>query len=690
MMPLFFILLFASLSWGATCSREPLRPIFVGGGSFTSRFDFLENGKDLNKVLKKSQTELDDKGVAPVEVIIPNYIYNYESLAKGSYEVFDPTNPDARGTVAAMVATFYLEQLDDFLRKYNEENLALLEMNLEKWINEDRYEGHEQSVNAVYEYLKPKMLSNQKVLLIGYGLGNWATNGALIKIAQELGEADERFRQVAHVLVSPPRKNIGRLDLTPFTYFSLNADSYQAYQQTFLFKNSLEPNLSLIGNRTSLFYGSLDTYFSKTLEAGVIGSSAKRKPMREHFVDFSRKALDQLKNNDPSCCGGRDGARSINYYGCSEGKTECLGGYVEKGIAYNKLDKSIHIAKDSSVCKSLLHTYGMPRISGNLDIRGKLVLADSASIVGGSSFASPITIDSLDSEIELRGTTTVKSEMGNPLKIKGALLALGSTQLSGKLDINGESYQGNSNQNYKTAFVDAKISGISKITKIQGPVLISGKIKDSEIIGFRDQYNSINNWNILNIDSNADIDNAKISGIGTISAAVNEGATISGNKIRERLDGVVLLDGNESQEKTVVSGIDTKIIGLVYVKNSRITNGSTIWGKYAYTTSASVAITGSEIDNSDVIGAGFLGSELNLTDSLVNGCGWNVQYTQILNSQLYGSRFVNYPLTNQQLGEPSDVETSCAGGISRLSKEFITEGGAEYNRQKIATLFAFP
>ncbi len=543
-------------------------------------------------------------------------------------------------------------------------------------------------ITKLAEMIKEEINSGHKIVLVGHSAGTMFSAATFEEVKDLLSNDQKKIQMFAGVMLAAalpylPETGNGESN---FTYVRTSRDLVIGTIAVGALAANVETNFLDNLKYDPFGHGVTEIYLNESIIAEY-----KERPisMSDLFVLKVKEAVSAMINNDAGCCDGRAGKLWLNEINCRE--QTCLGGFIEETISHDRSSKSLSIDRNAKVCANPAHMDGVPRILGNVDLKGNILLGDSAVILGGSTFSSPITIDSLDSEIELRGTTVVRSEMGYPLKIKGAILATGNTQLSGRLDITGETYQGNSNQSYKTAFVDAKISGFSEGSKIQGPVLISGNVQDSEIVGVRDQYNSTNNWNILNIDSDAEVKDAKISGIGTIGATVKDNATISGNKIQERLDGVVLLNGNGAQEKTIVSGDDTKITGLVYVKNARILNDSFVWGKYAYGPNSSIAIQGVDMNHTRVVGAGNLGSELTLSDSIIDGCGWFVQYTQIINSQLYGSRFVNYPLTNQQLGELSDVETSCAGGISVTGKsKSVIEGGADYNRQKLATLFANP
>lgn len=671
--------LFISYSWGITCSSEKLTPIFVGG-VLQFDTDSLEIGADIRRALKISKLELDQKGFAPVEVVIPGFTYDIDSLLKTSADVLEATNP--RKSIFEIVATFYLEQIDDYFRNYTEEDLVLLEENLDRWIQEDKFLNRDQAVEAVHGALRPKIVANKKVLLIGFGAGNFGTNGAIIKLAQELGQTHENLSLIAHLLISPPRKNIARLDLTPFSYYSLNQDRFQAAQQVLVAKNSLEPNLNLTeATRTSLFYGSVSTYLSDKLTAGEIGVAAPKKNLQSHFHNFSRRALDKVRSNNLSCCNGRSGRLAINHFGCGEAFEECLGGFVEKGIDYDSKDKNVFIDKDASVCKGLTHVSGLPKIAGRVDIFGNIEMSDNAQIIGGNSaLSSPITVDSLGGKLEIKGNSVVRSG-GDLLKLKGSLLITGNTHLSGKLDIIGVDYSAFSIPNYKTAFNNAKISGE---TVIRGPVLISGKVKDSEITGAFDHQN------ILLIDSAADVESAKISGLGTIAADVKDKAVIEGERISPiRFDGVILLNG--TTKKTLVTGEGTKVKGLVDITQGAVVkSGSYVWGRWSSASLGAISISASKIEASTVIGRGNLGNDLDLIRSEVEGCFFFLQFTSIVDSKLYGVGFRNTPLNNQVLGVKENAYEGCGVTPQKLSVENkIYNGGAIYNRNVLYFLFGY-
>jgi len=576
-----------------------------------------------------------------------------------------------------MIATYYLGQIDDFYRNYDDEDLDKLEKNFDDWINQDGYIEHKESVEAVYTHLRPQILANDKILLIGFGAGGFATNKSIVRLANELGVQHEGFKYLGHLLISPPRKGLARLDISPTIYYSLIQDSYQVAQRRQIANNNLEPNLNLLGTRSSLFYGSLDFYLndnSKEYEAGIPGSSKPKQTMLKHFYDFARAVSDNLINNSFSCCEKRNGeliveTKTIVNKLDNEEIVEILGGFIENGIEYNKETQDLRVDPNAIVCKSLIHTNGTPKISGNVDVRGRIIMGDSSQIRGGSSFAPPIYLDSLGDVIELRGQAVVESTNRKSPQLKGALTLDGTTNISGSGKYEGE-----------RLLVGAPTpsiilnSNLRDNKNVKGFYYFSGAtIENSEIEGEFELLDSGPAWTSVY----GQLRDSFFKGIGRIGsdAVVRDGAKIVGQKI--------LSYGGVYIEQGIVEGIGTEVKGSV-VSEVNIKSGAKVNGNAG---DASVSIlllrrlndpSTYTISAGDLSGRGVVEGS-NLTGVTATGCTWTITYSNLNGRTLSGgvNVVVDAPVSGQDWHMPNTP--GCFNLNSRgnqhydLSKVFDTD-----------------
>ena len=660
-----------------SCSVTPLKVIFINGQSELSDNTYLISQK-LKDALNGHAT-IDQKGTGVVLYKFQNFANDYKTQFDFMVAAFRAI-AFGKEKAAAAALMFIAGSAFDFINLYGEESFEHAEKKYGELLSGLGLRNYLEAVDQQYELVRDNSYNSQKLMIVSHGLSGIVADGVL----KRLHKFEPANDNILHFMFSPLRKKLGSEEFFATKYISIIDDPFQASQLTILYFSSYPPTLKTAGVRNRSFSKIFDGYLSNEAKSLGFGPNQKSNFNNLNSLKEISNATETFYGNDNICCNKRPGSLWIKKvpYRDDEGEeqvSESFGGFIEDGIDYDKTTQDLRVDPAAIVCKSLAYNNGTPQISGNVDIKGNVILGDSSSIEGGSSFSSPIYLDSLGKTIELRGTTKIKNDGGAPLMLKGSVLSVGNTLLSGKLDIIGVDYSAFSIPNYKTAFNNAKISGK---TVIRGPVLISGKVIDSEITGTSD------NQNILLIDSAADVESAKISGLGTIAAEVKDKAVIEGERVGTRSDGVVLLNGET--KKTRVTGAGTRVRGIVNVmRGAEIKSGSYVWGKYTAVNQGAVSITASLVEGSTVIGRGAIGDNLNLIRSVVEGCRFFLQFTDMVDSKLYGVGFLNTPLNNQVIGVKENAYDGCDSLDNSFDFKNKYNGGPEYNRLALYNLFGY-
>lgn len=458
-----------------------------------------------------------------------------------------------------------------------------------------------------------------KVIHIAHSQGGFIASDVAKKITSGQNDFGNYGKYYGAIFLGTPISYLpSSVENTKFSYLSSFQDVIVGTLNEF--RLALKPNINVpvLGEGLSVEGHNIVTTYLSTTRRGA-DSLGRREPMAFFVRELLEKSIATLDNNDPSCCAGRDGKLWINESGCPGNANSCPGGFIEKGISYDSLNLGLAIRNGASICKSAQFTNGYPVISGNVDLKGKVTLGDSAQIRGGSRFSTPIYLDSLGGVIEMRGQSVVEStEMGSP-SLKGDLILDGTTTISG----NG-SYSGQ-----KMVFPDGFFS----------PAII----KDSFLLG----KNDLKGFYYL---EGATIEKATIEGPFGYQYPANSLLAIYGTVNDAEFKGVggVGLEGNLIKKAKVhgysvspdsggvgvvrtVEGEGTLIKGSVHL-DINVKNGAKITGNRILSNfqNSIVFVNGIDkyVDGGNISGGGSVDAS-NLTGVTISKCYWQVNFSNL-------------------------------------------------------------
>ena len=333
-------------------------------------------------------------------------------------------------------------------------------------------------ISTLAAYIAAEINLGHKILLTSHSGGTMFSTLVYEEVFELLGRDKAKMQTFAGVMLAaaatylPSDKNGG----TNFRYIRSQNDHVI---ETFA-PGAMAPNIVVKEEDNSKFdlagHSVIDIYLNPLIQVKV---GTKTISMTDLFSQKVREAITGLINTDTRCCSKRAGKLWLNENNC-EGN-DCLGGFIENGISYNRLNKNLFVDRAAQVCKSITNTAGTPGIAGNVDIKGKVILGDNSKIIGASSFSSPISMGSDGGTIDMRGQSIVKAEGGKAPKVKGNMFIAGTSVISGGGTYEGEGTLIPNVGGTASLILNSNLSGSSKI---EGFYYFSGAtIESAEING---------------------------------------------------------------------------------------------------------------------------------------------------------------------------------------------------------------
>ena len=218
-----------------------------------------------------------------------------------------------------------------------------------------------------------------------------------------------------------------------------------------------------------LGHGVTEIYMNPELKGTING---KTKFMNEHFIDFTKKSLKKLANNNELCCEMNEGFFNFESDQCND--NSCLQGFLQNTVKVSKTAK-IESDKDSRLCGNLeikdnavlgMEDSRVEYVPDNkslfYEISGKVTLENTSIILNktspaagkilGDKGAGVVTIAPNKAPMSITGMPTIQGDVeientsisGSPL-IEGLVTLRNSNiqanaDFANRLHIKGESY----------------------------------------------------------------------------------------------------------------------------------------------------------------------------------------------------------------------------------------------------------